>query len=275
MKISTVSSSFNRGLQTKNGIRSLMSQHRPPDEIIVVDDGSTDNTRHDCATLEREAKEKGIDFRYIYLNHPGHRISCYPRNVGFKQSTGDIVIFTEPECLHVGDTIQQVIDKMSSSPKRTIVASQIWTMGEKAFRSLTQEHFDHPETILTHQYAKLITDPNMQNTNAPDADWGITGSKNCMAGCLIALERKWFEDIGGFDESFEGHGGDDFNLYDRLAMYGTGVLPCDDICVIHQWHEKNYPYNIYDMAEKNLRKGTDRLKAGEYRSNINTSWGIL
>lgn len=273
MKISTVSSTFNRDLQTKFGIRSIINQQRPPDEIIIVDDGSTDNTRHDCAILEREAKEKGIDFKYIFLNYPDHRISCYPRNVGFKESTGDIVIFSEPECLHIGNTISQIVEKMDQNPKRTIIASQIWTMGDKAWKNLDQDLFDHPEKIPSHPHAMLITDPNMQNTNAPDSDWGITGSNNCMAGCLIGLERKWFEDVGGFDEEFEGHGGDDFNLYDRLAMYGTGILPCNDIGVIHQWHEKRYPYNIYEMAEKNLTKGTARLKEGEYRANINNNWG--
>lgn len=272
MKVSTVSATFNRDRQMVQGIRTLINQNRPPDEIIIVDDGSTDNTRHDCDTLGRECKAKGIEFKYLYLNYPGHRISCYPRNVGFKQSTGDVVIFTEPECLHIGDTVKQTLEKLEQEPNRTVIASQIWTMGERVWKDITD--FSDPQKIIHHPYAMLVTG-NMQNTNAPDSDWGITGSLNCMAGCLIGLKREWFEDVGGFDESFEGHGGDDFNLYDRLALYGKGVKGYDDIGVIHQWHEKNYPYNIYDMAEKNLKAGTERIKQGEYKVNNESDWGIL
>lgn len=273
MKISIVTSTYNRSLQASRGLQSLLNQNILPDELIIVDDGSTDDTR--AVSRELINKNPKVNIGYIYLDHPEHRISCIPHNVGFKQSTGDIVMFVESEILHVGNTIEQMLAKMNENPNRTPVATQVWTVQEKIYKKLSQDNFDRPSTILNHQYAQLTDSTNLNNTKAPDSDWAITGSINCLTGCFFAVERKWLEDIGGFDESFEGHGGDDFNLFDRLAAYGTGILPCNDICVIHQWHEKNYPYNIYNKAEENMRKGADLLKTGEYRANIGKNWGEL
>ena len=275
MRVSVVSCTYNKSVQAKRGLTTLINQFRPPDEIVLVDDGSSDGTDFTARALRKACKEKNIDFLYIYLPHPEPRISCYPRNLGFRNTTGDIVIFTEPECLHVGDTVNQLLVVMNNNPDRTPVATQVWTIQQKIYDELSEEDYLLPGRILIHRYAQLTTSSNLENTNAPDSDWAITGSKNCVTGCMFALKRQWFEDIGGFDEDFTGHGWDDFDLFDRLAAYGKGIIHCDDIAVIHQWHEKNYPYNIYEHAERNGTISAERLKKGEYRANIGKEWGQL
>lgn len=272
MKTSVVMCTFNRVLQLNRGLESILSQLVLPDEIVVVDDGSTDGTK-ELITSHFMNREPLI--KYVYLDHPEHRISSIPRNVGIKQSTGDLVIFTEPECLHVGDTVAQLIRKFTEDPEHSHLASQVWTIQEKIYQKLTQDNFDRPATILNHQYAQLTDNSNMSNTKAPDSDWAITGQLNCAAGCFFGVMREWLEDVGGFDESFEGHGWDDFDLFTRLAVYGKGLMKHDDIIVIHQWHEKNYPYNIYDMAEKNGKLSEERIKRGEFKVNVDKEWGQI
>ena len=82
-------------------------------------------------------------------------------------------------------------------------------------------------------------------------------------------------DIGGFDESLEGAGFDDFNLYDRLALYGHGIKKHDDIIAIHQWHEKNYPYNIYEAADRNGKKSQENIKEYGWTANVMREWGKI
>lgn len=267
MKTSVVTVTYNKALQLERGLKTILSQEVLPDEIIVVDDGSTDNTGDVLISLYDLFKEKNVILRTIYLNHPEPRISCIPRNIGWKEATGDLIIFTEPECLHVDNTIAQLIEKVNESPDMSHLASQVWTIQEKIYKRLTEDNFRRPATILNHEYAQLTDNANMSNTKAPDSDWAITGQKNCAAGCLFAVKKEWLEAVGGFDESFEGHGFDDFDLFNRLAVYGAGVVKHDDIIVIHQWHEKNYPYNIYDMAERNGRISEDNIKKGIFKVN--------
>lgn len=270
MTTSVVTCVFDRALQAERGLRTLLTQEVLPDEIVVVDDGSHDDIRE---RVNKLVGEFGPILKYIHLDHPEHRISSIPRNVGFKNTTGDVVIFTEPECLHVGNTIKQLIECFEKEPNSSHLASQVWTIQQKIYTKLTEDNFKRPATILNHEYAQLTDNANMSNTKAPDSDWAITGQKNCAAGCLFGVKRKWFEDIGGFDEEFTGHGGDDFNLYDRLALYGHGIVKHDEIITIHQWHEKKYPYNIYDMAERNLSSWKERLEKGEYVANKGKEWG--
>lgn len=273
--ISVVSVTYNRAEQMKRGLTSILVQDELPDQIVLVDDGSVDKTSSVVNQLMKEFNKKGVSFKYIHLDFPAPRISCIPRNIGIKQADGDVIIFTEPEGLHVGNTIKQLREAMEKNPDNTILASQVWTMGQRIQEKLTDEEFLHPARIINHPYAMLV-DGNMQNTNAPDSDFGITGEKNCNAGVLFAAKKKWLTDIRGFDESFEGHGFDDFDLFNRLALYGKGVLKDPDIAIIHQWHDKSfYKFNIYDAAKSNGEISEARIKAGEYRANIGRRWGLI
>lgn len=272
MKVSIIMTTYNRKVQLGRGLRTILNQENLPEdlEIIVVDDGSTDET---WGYLAENFMNSFPVLTYIYLNHPEPRISCIPRNVGIKNATGDIILFTEPEALHVGNTISDMLKAMEENPNNTILASQVWTIGPRIYQKLSEEEFSHPARILNHPYAMIAIDSNAGNSKAPDSDFAITGEMNCNAGVFFGTRKQWLLDIGGFDEEFFGHGGDDFNLYDRLALYGKGIKKVNHIPVIHQWHEKNYPYNIYEAAEKNLSSWKKRLEQGEYRANIGKEWG--
>lgn len=276
MNISVVTAVYNRALQMERGLMTLISQKFKPYELVIVDDGTVDQGLTQAAVnrIEKKCKKRKINFQYIYLDHPEPRISCIPRNIGIRSATGDTIVFTESECLHVGETLEPLVNKLIQNPLRTPVATQIWTMGEKISNELSPEHFKDPSHILKHPYAQLTTSPNMINSKAPDSDWGITGSLNCITGCFFAVKKEDLLAIGGFDEDFEGHGWDDFDLFERLNIYGKPILACDDIAVIHQWHRKDYPYNIYDAAERNGTKSKDRVWNGEFRANIGKEWGI-
>lgn len=271
MKVSIVICTYNRKEQLDRGLRTILDQDVLPDEIIIVDDGSTDGTQD----LIEPIWHTKISMRYIYIDHTEPRISCIPRNVGIKQATGDVIIFTEPEGLQVGNTIEQLLKKMEEYPDNTILASQVWTMGEKIQKNLPEECFRDPHKIITHEYAVLTDSHRPHNDQAPDSDWAITGEKHCNAGVLFATKKEWLLKVGGFDESFEGHGFDDFDLFNRLALIGHGVVKFSDIAVIHQWHDKSfYKYNIYDAAERNGKISEDNIHRGIYEVNKDKEWGI-
>lgn len=277
MKVSLITVTYNRALQFYRGIRTVLDQEIIPNEIVVIDDGSSDNTKEMFDKLVTYTKDLGLDinWHYIWLNHPEPRISCIPRNVGIKKATGDVIIFTEPEALHVNNTISQLLNKLEQNPNNTILASQVWTIGPRIYQKLSEDDFLKPARIINHPYAMLTDGGNLNNTKAPDSDFAITGESNCNAGVLFATRKQWLEDIGGFDEEFKGHGFDDFDLFNRLAMYGKGILKDPNIIVIHQWHDKSfYPYNTIDAGIKNGKKSEERAKAGEYRANIGQEWGI-
>ena len=275
-KVSVIVATFNRSIQLRRGISTLLNQPTEvPYEIIIVDDGSQDDTKMMVKALTEVGKSKGVEVKYIYLDYPDHRISCYPKNVGIRHAEGDILVFCESELLHVDRTLDQLVGKLEKFPDSIPIATQMWTMGKLVYDSLSEDDFREPQRILHHRYAQLTTSSNMHNLNAPNADWGITGSKNCITGAFFACWKKDMIEIGGWDEGFEGFGWDDFDVFHRFVIYGKARLYCNDIIIIHLWHEKNYPYDIHAAATRNGKITEARIHAGEYRANINREWGRL
>ena len=77
MKVSVVIPTFNRASFIKRAINSVLNQSLSPFEIIVVDDGSTDNTKEIL---------KDLPIRYIYQKNKGVSSA---RNRGIKEAKGN------------------------------------------------------------------------------------------------------------------------------------------------------------------------------------------
>jgi len=87
MKISVVIPTYNRVESLSRALNSILTQIEKPDEIIVVDDGSTDNT----AEL---IKNHFPDVRYIFQKNNGVSAA---RNVGIEASNYDWIAFLDSD----------------------------------------------------------------------------------------------------------------------------------------------------------------------------------
>ena len=87
--VSVVIPTYNRAHWLGYAIRSALQQSHPPLEILVVDDGSTDDTRELCAQL-------GPPVRHIPQEHAGAAVA---RNRGLHEVRGDYVAFLDSDDL--------------------------------------------------------------------------------------------------------------------------------------------------------------------------------
>lgn len=85
---SVIIPTFNRGPILSNAIDSILSQSFYDYEIIVVDDGSTDNTKEIINSFKSEK------IKYIYQLNKG---VCAARNNGAKNSNGKYLIFLDSD----------------------------------------------------------------------------------------------------------------------------------------------------------------------------------
>lgn len=90
MRVSVVIPTHNRAHLVGRALRSALSETTPGDEIVVVDDGSTDNTQG--TVREISAGEPRI--RYIFQAHAGAGAA---RNRGTKEATGDLLCFLDSD----------------------------------------------------------------------------------------------------------------------------------------------------------------------------------
>ena len=87
MTVSVVIPTFNRAFQIGEAIRSVLQQTQPPSEVIVVDDGSTDDTADVCAAF-------GHPVRYVRQTNAGVSAA---RNHGARLAAGDLIAFIDSD----------------------------------------------------------------------------------------------------------------------------------------------------------------------------------
>lgn len=85
--VSVVIPTYNYGRFIAEAIRSVLEQSMPPGEIVVVDDGSTDDT-------ESVVRAFGERVKYIQQENAG---VCAARNRGVAESTGDLIAFLDAD----------------------------------------------------------------------------------------------------------------------------------------------------------------------------------
>ena len=85
--ISVIIPTINRAGLLRRAIRSVIEATAPEDEIIVVDDGSTDETSSVPAEFNRE-------IRYLPINNSGAGVA---RNIGIKAASHDLIAFADSD----------------------------------------------------------------------------------------------------------------------------------------------------------------------------------
>ena len=97
-KISVIIPTYNRGNLLGNSIKSVLNQTYKNFEIIVVDDGSTDNTK----SVVNQFKDERI--KYIKLTE--NRGSSYARNIGIQNSNGKYITFQDSDDVYYPDKLE-------------------------------------------------------------------------------------------------------------------------------------------------------------------------
>lgn len=87
--ISIIIPTYNRGYIIKDSIKSILNQTYTDFELIIVDDGSTDNT----TDVVKSIKDKRIK----YIKYENNKGACYARNVGIKAAKGDYITFHDSD----------------------------------------------------------------------------------------------------------------------------------------------------------------------------------
>lgn len=110
-RISVLIPTFNRAALISDAIDSLLAQTRLPDEIIVVDDGSTDNTEHVVAKYGE---------RVLYLQQPNRGPSA-ARNAAFRMSSGDFIAFLDSDDTLDPTSVEQRATFLETHPELSLV----------------------------------------------------------------------------------------------------------------------------------------------------------
>ena len=117
-KISIVVPTYNRVSLLKKCLDSLLAQNYSSYEIIIVNDGSTDDTKKYLDNISK----KNRNIQVIHQKNEGYGVS---RNVGFIEAKGDIVASTDDDCIVDNNWLNKIYASFKSNPKISAVGGSI------------------------------------------------------------------------------------------------------------------------------------------------------
>lgn len=116
LKVSVVSTVFNESASLPRLLDALAAQTRSPDEVVIVDGGSSDDT---LATLERRARQGEIPLRAY--SRPGTTIS-QGRNSAIGAAHGDIIAVTDAGVDLVPEWLAELVRPYERDPNVHVVS---------------------------------------------------------------------------------------------------------------------------------------------------------
>ncbi|MGW5955905.1 glycosyltransferase family 2 protein [Bacillus mycoides] len=244
MKISIIIPTYNRESSLETGLTFLAQQIVPPDihlEIIVVDDGSTDNTK---SIIERFLREIP-NLIYIYRPRDKESNRSRARNLGISKSSGDILVFLDSGILIPKHFVQKIAERYLSSQPNLVLVHYIygvWTNTDKhdisILENLTPNNLDEKINEIKYStewldFREEIFDLVRDNLSTLPAPWVLGW------GGALSVPRELAIKIDGFDNDFYGWGGEDSDFSFRLFKEGAEFQAIRDAYGIHVPHPKS------------------------------------
>jgi glycosyltransferase involved in cell wall biosynthesis len=213
-KFSIVIPTYNRGYCILETIQSVLGQSYQNFEIIVVDDGSTDDTEAIVSSV------KDVRLKY-FKKENGERAKA--RNYGIVRSTGDYVTFIDSDDLLKRDHFEIAFIYLQKHP-----SAEIFHLGYDVVS---------PAAEIIYRW-KPLPDPANEKL--------IEGN---FLSCLGVFVRRDIMVENQFNEDRALSGSEDYELWIRLsARYRIATLPYSTACLVN--HEQR---SVLQMNQKAFR----------------------
>ena len=192
--VTVVIPTYNSGKFVSQAVQSVLEQNCPPFEVLVVDDGSTDDTKAVLSQFNKSIK-------YIYKKNGGPSSA---RNMGINIAKGEYIAFLDADDLWVSDKLEIQLEFLESHCDIGLVFSDIEQFDEEKIleRACLAEQVFGPATAkqvpLHDAFVKLLI-------------------KNFIPTNTVMVRRECFKKTGLFDEGLRIV--EDRDMWLRIAAY--------------------------------------------------------
>ena len=229
MRISAVIPAYNAAPFLAGTLESVLAQTHAVDEIIVVDDGSTDDT----AAIARRYRQ----VRYLRQDNQGPAAA---RNRGIQAARGDWIAFLDADDCWTPDKTATQLAALQRHPDLALIAAdmaEIAPDGTTRIASMLAHH------ALREYFVRLDGAP------VPAALSRLVRKNFIPTGTVLA-RREVLERLGGFDPTIRF--GEDLELWARIAArHPIACLP--QVQMLRCRHDRNATGQTQAMLEDLVR----------------------
>ncbi len=187
MKVSVVIPTYNRAEMVCRCVKSVLDSDWPDLEVIVVDDGSPDNTG--------ERIKDAFGGRVRYTRNEKNSFQAVSRNNGARLATGDYLLFLDDDNVLDRRAITELVRAFENNPKLGLAAPMavhkrpgkenlIWSLGSDFNRWTSQPKDNRSNLPLEQLPAEPASYPTSYYPNG------------------FMIPRTVYEQVGGFDEKY-------------------------------------------------------------------------
>jgi O-antigen biosynthesis protein len=210
--VSVVVCSYNGAATLKECLESLMRLDYPDYEVILVDDGSTDETR---AIAE-------VYPQVVYFRQENRGLSV-ARNVGARLARGEIVAYTDSDCVVDEHWLLYLVQSMQDQNVEAIGGPNITPDSDGWIAKCIAASPGNPSHVM-------LDDRHAEH----------------VPGCNMAFRRDTLQGIGGFDPQFR-QAGDDVDICWRLL---DANLPIGYAAGAMVWHHRRPTVSAFLRQQK-------------------------
>ena len=226
--VSVVVPSFDRAGLLPRALGSVRAQSHPADEVIVVDDGSTDGT----------AELLGRDYPEVRCLRQTHRGVSAARNRGIEAARGEWIALLDSDDAWRPEKLERQLDALEAAPGHRICHSEeIW-----------------------------IRDGRRVNPGRRHRKLGGRIFRHCLPLCAISpsaalIHRSLFAEVGLFDEELPAC--EDYDLWLRITARHPVLLVDEPLVVKHGGHQDQLSRTVPGLDRYRIRVLLKLLESGD------------
>jgi len=205
--VSVIVCSYNGGPTLAFCLDSLGKLNYPKYEVILVDDGSTDDTSYIAA-----------QFPWVRYIHQSNQGLSHARNTGAAAAKGEVFAYTDSDCMVDPDWLYYLIGTLVSGDYAGVGGPNVTPPAKSWIQACVAAAPGGPSHVL-------LTDVVAEH----------------IPGCNMAFYRWAFQSVGGFDTEYR-KAGDDVDFCWRIQQAGW-VIAFSPTAIV--WHYRRFTLRAF------------------------------
>jgi O-antigen biosynthesis protein len=220
--VSVIVCSYNGAKTLAECLESLGQLDYPNYEVILVDDGSTDNTKEIAARFP--------DVRYVYQTNHG---LSHARNHGAAIAKGEVFAYTDSDCMADPEWLYYLMGTLLSGSYGGVGGPNVSPPAQNWIQACVAAAPGGPSHVL-------LTDTVAEH----------------IPGCNMAWYRWAFEGVGGFDPEYH-KAGDDVDFCWRVQQAGHAIAFSPAAVV---WHHRRFTLKAFRKQQEGYGEAESLLR---------------
>ncbi|HYK23992.1 MAG TPA: glycosyltransferase [Candidatus Acidoferrum sp.] len=220
--VSIIVCSYNGGQTLASCLDSLGKLSYPEYEVILVDDGSTDDTSYIAA-----------QFPWVRYIHQSNQGLSHARNTGAAAAKGEVFAYTDSDCMVDPDWLYYLIGTLVSGDYAGVGGPNVTPPAKNWIQACVAAAPGGPSHVL-------LTDVVAEH----------------IPGCNMAFYRWAFEGVGGFDTEYR-KAGDDVDFCWRIQQAGW-VVAFSPTAIV--WHYRRFTLRAFLKQQEGYGEAESLLR---------------